>query len=251
MSNRHESAAGGQPTGRSDQHDRNGRNVVALDGPAASGKTTVAAHLADRLGAVFLDTGLLYRAATLMAQRMGLTAADELRISMLIDGGAVSIRPATVADGRRLDVALNGEDVTTMLRAPEIDAAVSAISALPSVRAALMPLQRSFARDQRVIMAGRDIASVIFPDAAVKVYLDASLEERARRRWLELVVNAPMLTQNEVESELRRRDEIDSTRETAPLQVAEEAVIVQTDFKSIQQVVDEVAAIVERAWGVA
>jgi cytidylate kinase len=225
--------------------------VVALDGPAASGKTTVAAHLADRLGAVFLDTGLLYRAATLMAQRMGLTAADELRISMLIDGGAVSIRPATVADGRRLDVALNGEDVTTMLRAPEIDAAVSAISALPSVRAALMPLQRSFARDQRVIMAGRDIASVIFPDAAVKVYLDASLEERARRRWLELVVNAPMLTQNEVESELRRRDEIDSTRETAPLQVAEEAVIVQTDFKSIQQVVDEVAAIVERAWGVA
>jgi cytidylate kinase len=225
--------------------------VVALDGPAASGKTTVAAHLADRLGGVFLDTGLLYRAATLMAQRMGLTAADELRISVLIDGGAVSIRPATVDDGRRLDVLLSGEDVTTMLRAPEIDAGVSAIAALPSVRAALMPLQRSFARNQRVIMAGRDIASVIFPDAAAKVYLDASLEERARRRWLELVADEPMLTQNEVESDLRRRDEIDSNREASPLQVARDAVIVQTDFKSIQQVVDEVAAIVERAWGVA
>jgi CMP/dCMP kinase len=197
---------------------------------------------------VFLDTGLLYRAATLMTQRMGLSAADELRISMLIDGGAVSIRSATVDDGRQFDVMLNGEDVTAMLRAPEIDAGVSTIAALPSVRAALMPLQRSFAKDQRVIMAGRDIASVVFPDAAVKIYLDAGLEERARRRWLELVATEPMLTQNEVESDLRRRDGIDSTRETAPLQVAENAIVVQTDFKSIQQVVDEVAAIVERTW---
>jgi cytidylate kinase len=138
-----------------------------------------------------------------------------------------------------------------MLRAPEIDANVSAISALPAIRAALMPIQRTFAKDRRVIMVGRDIASVVFPDAGVKIYLDASLGERARRRWLEQVTNEPMLTQAEVEADLRRRDRIDSTRETAPLQVAEDAVVVDTDFKSIDQVVDEVAAIVERAWDAA
>jgi cytidylate kinase len=225
--------------------------VVAIDGPAASGKTTVAAHLADRLGVVFLDTGLLYRAVTLLAQRLNLSVADEVRLSMLIDAGAVAIRPATVSDGRRLDVLLNGEDVTTLLRAPEIDAGVSAISALPAVRVALMPIQRSFAQDQRVIMVGRDIASVVFPDAQVKIYLDASLEERARRRWLELVEREPMVTQAEVEADLRRRDGIDSTRETAPLQVAADAMVVDTDFKSIEQVVDEVVAIVEQAWDTA
>jgi CMP/dCMP kinase len=245
MTDRSESAAGAVP------NDQSGRNVVAIDGPAASGKTTVAAHLADRLGAVFLDTCLLYRAATLLALRLGLSAADEVRLSMLIDASAVSIRSATVPDGRRLDVLLNGEDVTTMLRAPEIDANVSAISALPAIRAALMPIQRTFAKDRRVIMVGRDIASVVFPDAGVKIYLDASLGERARRRWLEQVTNEPMLTQAEVEADLRRRDRIDSTRETAPLQVAEDAVVVDTDFKSIDQVVDEVAAIVERAWDAA
>ena len=170
---------------------------------------------------------------------------------MLIDAGAVAIRPATVSDGRRLDVLLNGEDVTTLLRAPEIDAGVSAISALPAVRVALMPIQRSFAQDQRVIMVGRDIASVVFPDAQVKIYLDASLEERARRRWLELVEREPMVTQAEVEADLCRRDEIDSTRETAPLQVAADAMVVDTDFKSIEQVVDEVVAIVEQAWDTA
>lgn len=247
MTDRSESAADAIPSDLS----VSGRTVVAIDGPAASGKTTVAAHLADRLGVVFLDTGLLYRAVTLLAQRLGLGAADEVRLSMLVDAGAVSIRPATVSDGRRLDVLLNGEDVTTLLRAPEIDAGVSAISALPAVRVALMPIQRSFAQDQRVIMVGRDIASVVFPDAQVKVYLDASLEERARRRWLELVEREPMVTQAEVEADLRRRDGIDSTRETAPLQVAADAMVVDTDFKSIEQVVDEVVAIVEQAWDTA
>jgi cytidylate kinase len=247
MTDPSQSAAGAVPKDPS----ASGRTVVAIDGPAASGKTTVAAHLADRLGAVFLDTGLLYRAVTLLAQRLNLSASDEVRLSMLIDAGAVTIRPATIPDGRRLDVLLNGEDVTTMLRAPEIDARVSGISALPSVRTALLPIQRTFANNKRLIMVGRDIASVIFPDARVKIYLDASLEERARRRWLELVSNEPTLTQAEVEADLRRRDLIDSSRETSPLQVAADAVIVDTDFKSIEQVVDEVASIVERAWNAA
>ena len=228
-------------------NDQSSRNVVAIDGPAASGKTTVAVRLADRLGAVFLDTGLLYRAATLLAQQLGLTAADELRLALLIDGGAITIRPASVADGRYCDVLLNGSDVTTMLRTTEIDGGVSAIAAAPAIRAALLPLQRGFARNQRLVMAGRDIASVVFPDALVKIYLDASLPERARRRWAEGLAGDPNLLLADVEADLRRRDEIDSTRKTAPLQVAHDATIVQTDGKTIEQVVDEVASIVERA----
>jgi cytidylate kinase len=200
---------------------------------------------------VFLDTGLLYRAATLLANRLGLTAVDELRLALLIDGGAIAIRPASVSDGRYCDVLLNGEDVTTMLRTPEIDAGVSAVAAAPAVRAALLPLQRGFARDTRIVMVGRDIASVVFPHALVKIYLDASVAERARRRWAEIVANDPTVTLADVEADLRRRDEFDSTRDAAPLHVAEGAAIVQTDGKSIEQVVSEVASIAEHAWAAA
>jgi cytidylate kinase len=226
--------------------DPTNRNVIAIDGPAASGKTTVAVRLAERLDAVFLDTGLLYRAATLLANRLSLTAADELRLAMLVDGGAISIQPLSVRDGRYCDVLVNGEDVTAHLRSPEIDAGVSAIAALPMVRTALLPLQRSFARNQRIVMVGRDIASVVFPHARVKIYLDASLAERARRRWLELVITDPSISIEEVEADLRRRDRIDSNRHTAPLLIAEGATVVPTDGKSIEQVVDEVAAIAEQ-----
>ena len=228
--------------------DQNGRNVIAIDGPAASGKTTVAVRLAERLGVVFLDTGLLYRAATLLSLRLGLTAADELRLATLIDGGAIAIQPPSVDDGRYCDVLLNGEDVTSHLRAAEIDAAVSAIAALPMVRTALLPVQRAFARDRRIVMVGRDIASVVFPNAAVKIYLDAGLSERARRRWLEMAAADPTITREEVEADLRRRDRIDSNRETAPLQIAEGAIVVATEGKSIDEVVDEVAAIAGTRW---
>jgi cytidylate kinase len=223
--------------------DQTSRNVIAIDGPAASGKTTVAVRLAERLGAVFLDTGLLYRAATLLAHRLGLTADDEVRLATLVDAGAITIKPLSVRDGRYCDVLLNGQDVTTELRGLEIDAGVSAIAALPMVRTALLPLQRSFSRDRRLVMVGRDIASVVFPNAAVKIYLDASLAERARRRWRELVATDPTVEIEEVEADLRRRDRIDSNRQTAPLQVAEGATVVSTDGKTIEQVVDEVAHI--------
>ena len=116
------------------------------------------------------------------------------------------------------------------------------------VRAALLPLQRGFARDRRLVMVGRDIASVVFPDAAVKIYLDASLAERARRRWKELAARGEDLTLADVEADLRRRDRNDSRRQTAPLQIAKGAEVVQSDGKSVDQVVDEVAAIAERAW---
>lgn len=191
---------------------------------------------------------MLYRAATVLALREGLTVDQGERIANRIAHGAIAIRPATVADGRLCDVLLDGRDVTTKLRTPAVDLNVSTYSAIPELRSAMLPLQRDFARDQRVILVGRDIASTIFPDAAVKIYLDASVTERARRRWLDLVPHQPDLTVEDVGADLRRRDEIDSSRDVAPLEVAEGAILVHTDGKSIDQVVDEIAYIAEGIW---
>lgn len=222
--------------------------MIAIDGPAASGKTTVAVRLADRLGAVYLDTGLLYRAATVLALRDGLGLDEGDRLAERINAGVITIRPPSVRDGRQSDVLLDGVDITPQLRLPAVDRSVSAWSALSQVRKAMLPLQRGFARNQRVIMAGRDIATVVFPDAAVKIYLDASVEERARRRWRELVAKDPSARLEDVEADLRKRDQIDSSRDIAPLEIAAGATVVDTDGKSIDQVVDEIAAIAERQW---
>ncbi len=222
--------------------------MIAIDGPAGSGKTTVAVRLADRLGAVYIDTGQLYRAATILALREGIPLSEAETVAARVASGAIEIAPPTVADGRNCDVLLDGADITTHLRTPEVDRNVSAWSAVPSIRAAMLPIQRAFARHQRVVMVGRDIASVIFPDAVVKVYLDASLPERARRRHRDLAVTNPDLTVANVEADLQRRDAIDSSRDAAPLEVADGAIVVQTDGKSIEAVVDEVAALADRHW---
>jgi cytidylate kinase len=222
--------------------------VIAIDGPAGSGKTTIASLLADYLGAIYLDTGMLYRAATILAHRQGLTADDGAKLAALINNGKISLESAAIPSGRSLAVTVDGEDVSDQLRTPEIDRTVSAISAIPEVRAALLPIQRQFAVDRRVIMAGRDIATVVFPDAGVQIYLDASLEERARRRWLELRTQGSDLTIEQVKADLERRDSIDSNRAHAPLTRADEATHVQTDGKSISDVVTEVAAIAEAAY---
>jgi cytidylate kinase len=235
------------PEQTGDQHLVNGRNVIAIDGPAGSGKTTVAARLADRLGAVFLDTGLLYRAATLLALRSNLTTDDDHVIGARITAGEIAIAPPSVRDGRTSDVFIGGADVTPLLRTAEIDQNVSAFSALPALRTALLPMQREFARDQRVIMVGRDIATVVFPGAGVQIYLDASASERARRRWLELNADGDGPDLANVEADLIRRDKIDSSREASPLAMADGALHVHTDGKSIDEVVDEIAALVNEA----
>jgi cytidylate kinase len=222
--------------------------VIAIDGPAAAGKTTVAVRLADRLGAVFLDTGLLYRAATVLANRHNLTPADGEEIARRIEDGAIDVQRATVDDGRLADLLVEGEDVSTELRTPDIDRQVSAISAVPAVRAALLPLQRRIASGGRVVMVGRDITTIVAPDAGVKIYLNASPMERARRRWHELADRGVDVDLDDVLADLRRRDEIDSSREAAPLSIAEDADVIETDGKSIEQVVDEIAKLVERRW---
>jgi cytidylate kinase len=223
-------------------------HVIAIDGPAGAGKTTVAVRLADRLGAVALDTGLLYRAATVLAHRHGLTPGDGIEVARRIEVGAIRVRPASVADGRLCDVLVDGEDVTTELRTAEIDRTVSAISALPAVRASLLPLQRRIAAAGKVVMVGRDITSVVAPNAGVRIYLNASPGERALRRWRELADAGSEIRYEEVLADLERRDRIDSSRETAPLAIADGATIVETDGKSIDDVVDEIVAIVEGAW---
>jgi CMP/dCMP kinase len=222
--------------------------VVAIDGGAAAGKTTVSRLLADRLGATLFDTGVLYRTVTLAALRTGVSPADEAALAALAADLDLALRRPTVADGRLYDVLLAGEDVTWAIRDPAVEADVSEVSAHRAVRQNLLPIQRRIADGAAVVMVGRDVGTVVIPDAGVKVFLAASLEERARRRWQELRQRGKKVELEEVLTELRSRDAIDSGREVAPLRAAADAAIVETDGKSIEQVVDEIERLVRAAW---
>ena len=219
--------------------------MIAIDGPAASGKTTIASLLADYLGATFLDTGLLYRAVTFVALRDGIGTDNVDGLTNRIQAGDIAIASGSIPNGQSVDVLVGGTDVTEQLRSPEIDRNVSAYSAIAEIRAALLPIQREFAEHRRVVMVGRDIASVVFPDAGVQIYLDASVQERAERRWKELQRSGSDLSLEDVTADLERRDELDSGRENSPLTKSASAVHVQTDGKSISDVVTEVARIAE------
>lgn len=222
--------------------------VIAIDGPAAAGKTTVARALAARLGAIFLDTGLLYRAMTVAALDRGIAVDDGAALAAMASELDFSVRPASVADGRPLDVLIDGVDVTPRLRTPVVDRHVSAVSAWPGVRAALLPIQRNLAERGPVVMVGRDIATVVVPDAGVKIYLDASDEERARRRFEEMRARGSALTYDQVLADLKARDAVDSSRELAPLTRDAGATVIDTDGMSIAEVVSKIAEIAEARW---
>lgn len=224
------------------------RRVIAIDGPAAAGKTTVARDLAARLGAMLFDTGALYRSVTLAALRRGIATSDGPALTALTQNLVINLRPASVADGRLADVLLDGEDVTWAIRTPEVDANVSEVSAHPGVRASLLPLQRRIASGETVVMVGRDIASVVAPDAGVKIFLDASVAERARRRAVELRARGLDVSDLEIEAELTERDRYDSTRELSPLVAVPDAIHVNTDGLTIAQVVDRIEETVRRRW---
>lgn len=221
--------------------------VVAIDGPAAAGKSTVARRLADRLDAMLFDTGTLYRALTLAALRRGVPVTDGPALAALAAERHLDVVPPSTADGRLYDVLLDGEDVTWPIREAAVDAAVSDVSAHPEVRRALLPAQRRIARG-RVVIVGRDIGTVVVPDAPVKIYLQASLEERARRRHRELAdrgVDEPL---EAIVRELARRDAIDSGRQTSPLRIADDALVLATDDLSIEEVVDRLERHVRAVW---
>jgi len=216
--------------------------IIAIDGPAASGKSTVAEKLAAELGYLYFDTGVMYRAVTLAALRKLGSVEDEQAVSQLAQEVRIDVNPPGRSDGRLYDVLLDGEDVTWSIRQPDVDRNVSQVSAYPQVRIAMTEQQRRVGQRGNVVMVGRDIGTVVFPEAELKIYLDASVEERARRRYEELRKRGQDVTYEDILKDMKRRDSMDSSREIAPLRAAEDAVILNTDGLSICEVVRSVKA---------
>jgi cytidylate kinase len=212
--------------------------VVALDGPASSGKSSVGAAAAAELGYRFCDTGLLYRAATWLARHRGVGPGQPRELAAL----AAEIHLETDSRGRLSHVFVDENDVTTHVRDPEVEAHVSAISRVPELRAALLGRQRDIAAAGRIVMAGRDIGTVVLPDADLKLFLNASVEERARRRAEEQGIDPDGPAGESVLADLRRRDTIDSTRAVAPLRIADDALVLTTDGNRFE---DTVALVVD------
>lgn len=211
-------------------------NIIAIDGPAASGKSTLGKRLADALGYLFFDTGVMYRAVTWAALQRGIPIEDEAGVTRLAETAQIDVRPPSRDDGRACDVLVDGVDCTWETRRPEVDANVSPVSAYPGVRRALAAQQRRIGLRGRVVMVGRDIGTVVLPEADVKIYLDASPEERARRRYREILGRGEQADYEEILAGVRRRDEIDSTRAVAPLRPAEDAVILDSDHLTADEV---------------
>lgn len=219
--------------------------VIAIDGPAASGKSTVGEAVSRRLGFLYFDTGAMYRAVTQAALARGIAISDELAVGELAAAIRIDVTAPTVDDGRQYTVLVDDVDVTWLLRSSEVDDNVSPVSASPAVRAALTRQQRRIAAQSRVVMVGRDIGTVVMPEAPLKIYLDASPEERARRRWEELEQRGQDSHFESILNAIRARDDYDSTRKTAPLRAAKDAIIVNTDDMNSEQVVDEVLRLAE------
>jgi cytidylate kinase len=218
-------------------------SMIAIDGPAASGKSTLGRRLADALGYLFFDTGVMYRAVTWAALRRGIPISDEAAVTALAESVQIDVRPPSRQDGRPCDVLLDGVDITWETRRPEVDANVSPVSAYAGVRRALTAQQRRIGLRGRVVMVGRDIGTVVLPEAELKIYLDASAEERARRRYLELIQRGEQADYEQVLAGVRRRDEIDSGRAVAPLRPAQDAIILDSDKLTADEVFARVEAL--------
>jgi CMP/dCMP kinase len=219
--------------------------IIAIDGPAASGKSTVGKKLADHLGYLYFDTGVMYRAVTLAALRRGVALEDESAITKLAEEVRIDVNLPSMENGRNYVVLLDGEDITNAIFQPEIDKNVSLVSAYPGVRRALTAQQRRIGLRGEVVMVGRDIGTVVLPEADLKVYLDASVEERARRRYLEYRAHGEPASMEEITESMRKRDLIDSTREAAPLKRAQDAIRLDTDGLSADQVLDRLKLFAE------
>jgi cytidylate kinase len=214
--------------------------IIAIDGPAASGKSTLAFKLADYMGYICLDTGVMYRAVAWAALHARIDPADEGGVSSLAEAMQIDVRPPSIQDGRIYDVIADGTDVTWLIRTPEVDAAVSAVSAYPRVRTAMTDQQRRLGRQGRVIMAGRDIGTVVFPDADLKIFLVASDRERAQRRCAEKIARGETASYDQILRAIQERDENDSHRALAPLKKAQDAIEIDSDGLTIDEVFERV-----------
>jgi cytidylate kinase len=217
---------------------RDQRILVAIDGPAGAGKSSVAARLAQQLGVPYLDTGAMYRAVALLALRDGLSAAhdetDAARVVELMEDHRIDV----VAGISGIRIEIDGDDVSSEIRTPECSLMASAVSIIPEVRRALVPMQRRLGLEKGGVMEGRDIGTVVFPDADLKIFLTADAEERARRRHRDLVDGEVATSLDEVLEQQNRRDRQDTSRSDSPLQVAQGSVVVDTTGLSLDEVVE-------------
>ena len=221
--------------------------VIAVDGSAASGKSTIGRKLAEKLGYPFLDTGLMYRAVTLAAREREIDTNDAPALTALARSIRLEVGPPAPDSEETCSIILDGQDVTGLLRRTDVEDAVSLVSRVAGVREALVRQQREIAGRQAMVMAGRDIGTVVLPDADRKIYLDASIGERARRRHAEFATEGRAVTEEIVLEDLRRRDQIDSERAVSPLRPADDAVIIKTDGLSQDEVLNRVLRLVDGA----
>jgi len=215
-------------------------STIAIDGPAASGKSTIGGLLAKALGYLYFDTGVMYRAVTWVALERDIPIEDEAAITALAGSLTIDVLRPTVDDGRQYTVLADGQDVTWEIRRDEVNQGVSPVSAYRGVRAALTAQQRRIGHQGQIVMVGRDIGTVVLPDADLKIYLDASVAERAARRCQEMRERGVEADYETVLASLRRRDEIDSSRALAPLRPAEDAVVIDTTPLDVLQVLRQV-----------
>ena len=218
------------------------RFAIAIDGPAGSGKSTAAKETAKRLGMVYVDTGAMYRTVALACMRAGVSVSDEAAALSVLNRIDMRIEPEQ--GGQR--IFLDGKDVTAEIRTPEIGKGASDVAAFRKVRERLVEIQQELARKYPVVMDGRDIGTVVLPDAELKIYLDAGVEERARRRQGELREQGKTEELSEVMEKIRQRDEADKTREHSPLRMANDAILLDSTGMSAEEVVQAILAEAEK-----
>jgi len=221
-------------------------NIIAIDGPAASGKSTLAEKTAAYLGYLYFDTGVMYRAVTLAAILNHTSIQDEKAITALAEKVEIDVKPPSIQDGRKCDVYLNGKNVAWEIHTSEVDANVSPVSAYSGVRKAMTLRQRRIGQRGKVVMVGRDIGTVVCPQAELKIFVDATIEERARRRYNEHLQRGGDIPYEEILSSMKQRDQIDSGRAIAPLKPAEDAVIIHSDGMDAEEVFLKVIDLIEQ-----
>lgn len=220
--------------------------IIAMDGPAGTGKGTICKLIAERLGYTYIDTGAMYRAITLKMLRNDISLEDEPKIKEMFENTKIEFINDTNEDGKLVQkIILDGEDVSEEIRTPRINETVSPYSALPLIRSKLVDLQRKMGENQDVIMEGRDITTVVFPNADIKIYLDATAEERANRRYKELIQKGIKTTYKETLESINKRDYNDMHKEIGALKVAEGAIVVDTTLLSIEEVYEIIKKIID------
>lgn len=213
---------------------------IALDGPAGSGKSTIARAVALKFNYIYIDTGAMYRAITLKAIQHKISTENKVALTQLAQKTLIRFRYNETNGLSELRVIMDGVDVSEVIRSLEVTNNVSAVSAVAGVREALVGLQRIMAQEGGVVMDGRDIGTVVLPDAELKIFLTASVKERSKRRWMELKAKGVEVDLEELEEQIRKRDQLDSNREVDPLRQANDAILIDTTLLSITEVTDQI-----------